>query len=283
MFQKLELNLQPVLQWMQFTPEELIAGVSKGKSIWVRDDVKGKNEVKVSLVQTLALLQKAFEDDVEASTISRECTRQLLGATGLLAPNVAAPEWLQSGLVNFFEIPPHSLYPNFGQLRGPLLNRFKSIQMRDKKIKDVNILINLIDDRYFRDADNLFQQLQKLEKKAGVKKAERDHLYAKIKESLDTGEATSWAFVYYLSRTGKMPMLLHYAALLNDLPRHTLPNAQTLEACFAKAFKMEDATHPKQLDFAKLESFAKDWNETMNAEVVLEMKNVEKFLNEGGK
>ena len=72
-------------------------------------------------MQTLALLQKVLEDDMEETTISRECTRQLLGATELLARNVAAPEWLQSGLLTFFEIPPNSLYPNFGQFRDPLL------------------------------------------------------------------------------------------------------------------------------------------------------------------
>ena len=286
LFRELERNLQPVLQGMRLTPDELITGVSNGQFIWNRADVKNK-ELQVSLVQTLTLMQKAFEDDVEASIISRECTRQLLGATGLLAPNVTAPEWVQSGLVNFFEIPPNSLYPSFGQLRGPLLKRFKSMKDRDKNLKDVDILLNLIDDRYFRDADNYFQQLEKLEKKENVTLSERERLKAKIKESLDTGEATSWAFVYYLSISGNMPKLFRYFELLNDLPRHTPPNAQTLEACFAVAFNLGEAagprTDPKKLDSGKLEKFANAWTYTMHLERAQELENVEAFITEDGK
>src|SRR5262249_34656237 len=46
-------------------------------------------------IQTIALLQRALDEDAEIASVTHEGTRQLLAATGELPRNVAVPEWLQ--------------------------------------------------------------------------------------------------------------------------------------------------------------------------------------------
>src|SRR5262249_17010946 len=48
-------------------------------------------------IQTLALLERALQEDAEIASVTHEGTRQLLAATGQLPRNVAVPEWLQFG------------------------------------------------------------------------------------------------------------------------------------------------------------------------------------------
>jgi Protein of unknown function (DUF1570) len=64
-----------------------------------------KKPEDVARMQTLALVDRLVEDEATVSTISREGTRQLLYATGLLPRFVELPEWLSNGAVNFFTRP----------------------------------------------------------------------------------------------------------------------------------------------------------------------------------
>src|SRR5262249_49695277 len=60
------------------------------------------------VLQTLALLQYAMEEESESATVTHECVRQLEAATGLIPRNVNAAEWAQFGLASFFETPHHA-------------------------------------------------------------------------------------------------------------------------------------------------------------------------------
>jgi hypothetical protein len=65
----------------------------------------------VARMQTLAMVEGYLEEEGELSAVSREGSRQLLYATGLLTRHVAAPNWLINGSADFFHRP-----------KGPVFN-----------------------------------------------------------------------------------------------------------------------------------------------------------------
>ena len=232
-YQKLKTNLGRARQEVQVpgkdglvTAEELVTG-----SVWKRDtfaDPKTKKftpRLNVAVMQTLALLQGAMEEDIELSTISREGTRQLLGATGFLAHNVNGPEWLQAGLVSFFEIPPAHLHLGFGQPRGEYLRKLQAFK-DDKSFKSADLLSDLATDQIFRAARN----------------------GSETKTDPAMGQAAAWGLVFYLAAERKTKYLFDYAQLLNSLPRHMVFQPETLEDCFQRGFRLGDVRDKGRLD-----------------------------------
>src|SRR5205085_7572988 len=56
-------------------------------------------------MQTMALLEKALEEEAERASVSHDGTRQLLVASGLLPRAVVTPQWVTFGMAAFFETP----------------------------------------------------------------------------------------------------------------------------------------------------------------------------------
>src|SRR5262249_16234062 len=86
-------------------------------SVWEKDKIPAdaaRDPFTVAFAQTLTLVQKAVEDEAELSTLSREGTRQLLFASGLLPRQVHTPEWIAEGLASYFETSPGALYRGIG-------------------------------------------------------------------------------------------------------------------------------------------------------------------------
>ena len=184
LYQKLKLNLDDVRRGRKFDnglleQDHLLTGqLWKSNDAWDGDPKAAKDKrspkADLALLQTLTLLQKSMEDDLELNTISREGTRQLLAASDFLARNVAMPEWIQEGLVSFFEIPAPHTYLGFGLPRGDLLRTLLSLPPDGKTFNRDHILSDLATDRLFR-------------------------LARKDTDAPAVGQAASWALVYYLA------------------------------------------------------------------------------------
>jgi len=83
------------------------------------NDPRGIRPDDVARATTLALVEKMAIDDVETAAVSREGTRQLLHATGLLPGHVVLPAWLTNGSVNFFMRPSAPAYITIGEAEKP--------------------------------------------------------------------------------------------------------------------------------------------------------------------
>jgi hypothetical protein len=91
------------------------------KNGWSRDELlKGippsggqkQSPGELARMMTLALVDKLVEEEMDHSAMSREATRQLYFATGMLPRNVQLPNWLESGLASFLQ---HPKGPAFGK------------------------------------------------------------------------------------------------------------------------------------------------------------------------
>lgn len=85
------------------TREDLLAG--KGPKLHKYGDNGGKRPEEVARMQTLALVDRLLEDESAIAAISREGSRQLMYASGLLPRYVSLPDWLAHGSSNFFTRP----------------------------------------------------------------------------------------------------------------------------------------------------------------------------------
>ena len=61
--------------------------------------------VDITRASTIALADRRLDDQTVLAAISREGTRQLYAASGLLAPHVRYPEWIEAGSVDVFHKP----------------------------------------------------------------------------------------------------------------------------------------------------------------------------------
>lgn len=98
-------NLVRPLWSAGYNPEELMKGIAP-KSFATR----GPNDHARAM--TLALVSKAMEDEADFAALSREGTRQLYIASGVLPQNVNLPEWVEYGSAALFQKP-----------KGPVFNR----------------------------------------------------------------------------------------------------------------------------------------------------------------
>lgn len=268
MFQRITNNY-----WKEWTREELVQGTKlTGVGAKIK---KYYNDPKAFLseyrrMQTIALLEKALEEEANLAAVSHEGTRQLLVATGLIDRHVQVPEWIRFGFASLFETPKGpfvgldgttqvAYWPGYGGPSWAYLRQFKKwAKSNDSYVKfdaPVDALKNTISDAYFhavRGKTNL--EIDKNLSKSELEKRERE--LAKIKEGMTRARAQAWALTYYLAKH-RLDDLLAYCRELGTLPRDLEVDADTQLDLFARTFKLTGANG--QINESQLKALAEEW------------------------
>jgi hypothetical protein len=205
--------------------------------------------------QTLALLERALEDEAQRAAVSHEGSRQLLVASGLLPRTVVPPQWLQFGTAALFETPKgpfpgarftaqNAYYAGVGAPSWEYLRPFKELIVRLEgrnptqtglgPASPAELLKQVVTDGHFNAV-----------------------LGAKDLPGLYRARTTAWALTYYLAQK-RLPGLMRYFQEVAALPRDLEVDGKTLLAAFARAFDVANATQD-DIDPAKFEEFAKNW------------------------
>src|SRR5262249_47457332 len=164
-------------------------------------------------MQTLALLEKALEDEAELAAVSHEGTRQLAVASGLFSRNVILPEWVSFGFASVFETPKGPLpgpdgparvafWPGYGAPSWAYLWQFKQwANTKDELSKldsPVDALTRTVTDVYFQRA-NKKVDLEIDPKLTGSDLEKRQKEVKRAKEEIFRAKAHAWALTYYLA------------------------------------------------------------------------------------
>jgi hypothetical protein len=216
---------------------------------WPRRIVNGRatpvDLVTGAEVQTIALLERALQEDAEIASVTHEGTRQLLAATGELPRNVVVPEWLQFGWASFFETPMGSPWMTVGTPSSTLLPEFNYLQHYKAAEKAGKLekqryqtLIKTVTDAYFREY-------------AAQPKSDEARIKART---------VAWSLTYFLANK-ELDGLRRYHEELKKLPRDLEFDPQTLLLTFARAFDCVDAARPNAVDVGKLEKLANHWHD----------------------
>jgi hypothetical protein len=218
----------------------------KSLRVWPLKDVKGLplDDFTGAEIQTIALLQRALEEDAEIASVTHEGTRQLLAAVGELPRNVAVPEWLQYGWASFFGTPYGSAWVTVGAPSPTFVAEFNYLGQYKKAAEKGKLdnprrvmLEKVVTDAYFRDyAKN-----------------------PKNEEARVKAHTLAWALTYFLANE-KPEGLRRYHAELRKLPRDLEFDSQTLLLTFARAFDCLDPASPDGLSRAKLSTLADNWH-----------------------
>jgi hypothetical protein len=226
------------------------------------------NPADVPVLQTLALVQRAMEDESERATTTHEAVRQLLAATNLLPRNVATAEWVRSGIASFFETPHRSFHPSPGSPSMTNLVAFKYLRKKGKlsDARAKEAVLATITDEYFHRARTLQARLADNRSDEALRK--------EAEEAAERARATAWALTYYLMNH-KLEQLHAYLQEVSALPREADFDAAVLRGCFARAFNMTGASLG-QIDATKLDRLASDCFSAMES-TVLEIEGIEQF------
>lgn len=217
---------------------------------------KGKTGPEVAYAQTMALVHKCLQEESEIASVTHEGTRQLLTATGVLPRGIALPEWLQFGLPSVFETPKYdpftrtgAFYPMFGGPSWTYLVHFKLLEM-EKRLEQPpeRALLNVLTDAQFRQA-----------------------LHSRNPMTLLHARTMAWSLSYYLTQRN-LDGLRRYCQELANLPRDLDFDDDVYLGCFARAFDLEDAKQPGQIDMAKMRRLAADWYQFIGQTTPLPMK-----------
>ncbi len=175
----------PIHDLIVFSPERIdrlgaaftdIARTSY-KNGWSRDElIRGipptggskQPPQELARMMTIALVDKLLEEEMDHSTMSREATRQLYVASGIIPRNVQLPSWLESGLGSLLQHPKGPMFskdsknntvmvaglahgygaPNYIQHR-----RFREMDTKKELNPKPEVLLkNVLMDRYFQAA-----------------------------------------------------------------------------------------------------------------------------------
>ncbi len=319
------------------------------KNGWSRDELlKGippsggqkQPPAELARMMTLALVDKLLEEEMDHSAMSREATRQLYFASGVLPRNVQLPSWLESGLASFLQHPKGPVYakdskgtdmmvvglaygygaPNYVQHRAYReLDSTKALH----PIPEV-LLRNVLMDRYFEaalsgsDIDPPPPRPQATAGGAGIGRGPMapmgpmggrfpgpmqppppgganagspsgsagplggespmagggaggaagtpENVTANLrmsKERLQSkADATSWALVYYLSRS-QMDGMKNFYRELGRMPRDMRLDEKVVLKTFCKCFNLMDRQKSDQIDEAAFKHFAEMWVRSM--------------------
>jgi hypothetical protein len=196
-------------------------------------------------IQTIALLERALQEDAEIASVTHEGTRQLLAATGQLPRNVAVPEWLQFGWAAFFETPKGSAWMTVGKPSAAIIGEFNYLgqyKAADKagrlEKQRSQTLIKVVTDSYFHEMA----------------------LNPKSEDARIKARTLSWALVSFLANQ-KLESLRRYHEELKRLPRDLEFDPETLMLAFARAFDCLDTSRPNTVDRNKLEKLANNWHD----------------------
>lgn len=227
-----------------------------------QNDPNRLSDTDLAKAKIFALALESAKEEGELATVTYEGVQQLFGATGLLPRRVQLPQAIRFGLATFFETPKSygemdypCLWSGLGGLHWAHLRFFKKLSDSEKKgtltfekgayvgktVKfDKLSLLKIITDQNF---DAI----------AKAPKDDQDVLR-------DKARAEAWAVSHFLLRQ-KLPQTLAFWNELSQLPRDMDLNPEAVEACFARAFELGDASNPNRCDSDKLAAFEKAWRE----------------------
>jgi len=220
-YRTLEKRNAQYWQDMKIVPSELLSDAIRKKKLRI-------SAGDLATLQTLALVQKAMEDESERSTTTHEGIRQLLAATGLLPRSVAGAEWVRFGIASFFETGREAFYGGPGLPSWHYLISFKHLRKSEKLPDDKggDIVRMVITDGYFRRAYAAQERL-------GDNKDDKHHQDA-VQRELDLARTTAWGLTYYLMNH-KLDNLLDYLGELRSLPRDVEYDGKVMQSCFHRA------------------------------------------------
>jgi hypothetical protein len=141
---------------------------------WNRDDLlkgiapalkAGESAGDVTQMMTLALVDKLVEEEATLAMVTREGTRQLYAASGMLAQHVVLPEWLENGVSTLLQMPKGPVYTQeanrpltmtvglasgYGSPNYVLSRRFQEMNRAGEwNPNSEEVLMNTLKDRYF--------------------------------------------------------------------------------------------------------------------------------------
>ena len=117
------------------------------------------------------------------------------------------------------------------------------------------MLQSVVTDRYFTDARQQSKEANKRQNDPDRQKT--------AKEAWELARCTSWAYVYYLAKIGKLHYLFRYGNELDKLPRNMDLNELVLQGAYAKAFDMTDRGDARQIDPIAKEREGNAWFELL--------------------
>ena len=217
---------------------------------------KGKPGPEVAYAQTMALVQKCLQEESEIASVSHEGTRQLLTTTGMLPQGVSLPYWLQFGMPSLYATGKYdpftrtgAFYPMFAGPSWTYLVNFKLMEMEKRLEQPPDVaLLRVITDAHF-------------------------HYAARSRHPAELLHARTmaWSLSYYLAQRN-LDGLRRYCQELSNLPRDLDFDEDVYLSCFARAFNLEDAKQPGQIDRVKLQALASDWYKFVGQTTPLPMK-----------
>jgi hypothetical protein len=241
------------VQRLKVQREELIS-----EKIYKKREVAGQG-LDLFGYQTLALMQKAMQEESIRASASHEAVRQLLAATGLIPRNVGAPEWLRFGLASFLETPQKAFYHGVGIQSWMYLRPFQDLLKEKDRPKNEVLLLRVLGDRYFHHAYQMARQVN------GVKddKEKKDELREHADKELERARCTAWALTYFLNQDkARRDQLENFFQELASLPRDQEFGETDLIRCFARsfpAFGLLDKSDPNKLNPANVQVLANRW------------------------
>lgn len=137
--------------------EELLKGVAPNLQ-------GGETVADVARVMTLALVDKVVDEEATAAMVSREGTRQLYAATGVVNPHVIMPEWVEAGTANLLNKPKGPFYhtsqgrtvmtlgltSGYGSPNYVLVREFAAmLAAKELNPDNAELLTNVLMDKYF--------------------------------------------------------------------------------------------------------------------------------------
>lgn len=251
---------------LQVSQEKILAGTPVNLEI--------TNKAKL---QTLALVQKALEEETAVATTTHEAIQQLLAATDLLPQNVASAEWLRYGLASFFETPRLSFFDCTALPSWTNLIYFKHHRKATKKLSpDQNALVlyRVITDYYISQSNMAAQLAENADDKNAARKM--------AKEKMELAHGTAWALTYYLMNQNP-EKLFAYCEELKKLPRDTEYSPEVLAGCFGRAlgWKQGAPGDAMAISMQDLKNLSDAWYNNMEDFTVLDIQLAEQIsLNE---
>jgi hypothetical protein len=189
--------------------------------------------------RTLALLQRAMQEEGDLLAGTHLGVEQLVTASGLLPRTVPAPQWIQFGMPSCFAASRGALWAGFGGPNWDYLLEFKQREGDNQLDAPAVALRRILSDEYFHRANA-----------------------SKDKDALRQARCLAWALTYYLLQR-ELDGLLRYYEELATLPRELELDEGALLGCFARAFKLESDAMPGTLDEGKLNRLAAQWFSTV--------------------
>jgi hypothetical protein len=282
LFMSLTKQTQP--EWSKgWNRDELLKGkeISNAKEVKKANSMNSKDFYKEEYprMQTLALLEKAMEDEAELAAVSHEGTDQLAVAAGLFSRNVILPEWLEFGFASVFETPKGpfagadgsarvAFWPGYGGPSWAYLRQFKKwADSKDELSKldaPADALKRTVTGVYFQRASKKVD-LTIDDKLSGTEKEKREKEVKRAKEEVFRAKTHAWALTYYLAKW-KLDDFLAFNRELVNMPHDLEMDDQTVLLTFAKAFKV--AKPDGTIDEKKFADLADDWFRVIKREEV---------------